>query len=88
MRPTLSQMREKGVLHYRGKQYRYIRFTCGRVERKWLKKECLVQLNQPYPKIENLSWLVLDLNDGKWKASDMPQYKTDEMAESVQASLF
>lgn len=76
IRPTLSQMRELGIRHYRGKQYKYLRFLCDRKERKMLMKECTVPLTIEYPKEDDLLWKVQG-DDGSWSPSGKPPYKTD-----------
>lgn len=75
-RPTLEQMKQYGIQHYRGKQYRYITFLCSKKEQKRLMKECTVELNLNYPKDDNLMWKKQGY-DGKWVVSEMPPYKTD-----------
>lgn len=77
VRPTLEQMREYNIQHYRGKQYRYFKFLCGRLEKKHLLKECLLDLTEPHPKIEDLTWTMRDINSGKWVECDNPPYETD-----------
>lgn len=34
VRPTLKQMKQFNILHFKGKQYRYLYFLCGKKERK------------------------------------------------------
>lgn len=79
IRPTLEQMRTHNIEHYRGKQYRYIRFLCGKKEKKKLIKDCLVSLDNPRPKEKDLCWRKKDLITGKWIESDKPPYLTDLM---------
>lgn len=76
VRPTLEQMKEFNIKHYKGKQYRYIRFLCGKIEKRRLIKECLLDLSEPHPKDDDLSWTVRD-EKGKWVNCDRPDYKTD-----------
>lgn len=73
IRPTLEQMQEFNIQHYKGNQYRYIYFLN---DEKKLKKECLVELNRNYPKDDSLIWKVQDKN-GKWTNCGMPPYTTD-----------
>ena len=40
-------------------------------------KECLIDLTQPRPKDDDLSWTVKDVNTGKWVESTKPPYITD-----------
>lgn len=77
VRPTLEQMVRNNILHYRGKQYRYLMFLCSNNEQKKLRKECLIDLNLPNPKDNDLSWRVKDCSTGKWIKSDKPLYLTD-----------
>ena len=77
VRPTIQQMRQNNISHYRGKQYRYLMFLCSNTEKKKLKQECLIDLTLPNPKDDDLSWRVKDLNTGKWIKSEKPLYLTD-----------
>lgn len=82
VRPTLDQMNELGIYHYRGKQFAYLKFLCGKTEKKRLMKECLMNLNTPYPKEQDLEWKVRG-RDGKWRICDKPPYITDIDANSI-----
>ena len=77
VRPTLEQMKEYDIKHYRGKQYRYFKFLCGKQEKRHLLKECQVDLTQPLPKYEDLKWRVKDIDTGKWMDCGKPPYVTD-----------
>lgn len=76
IRPTLEQMKHLNILHFKGKQYKYLTFLCSKVEKKRLIKECLVELSNNYPKENDLLWKVQDGN-GQWKQSSRPPYQTD-----------
>lgn len=77
VRPTLEQMREFNIRHYKGKQFRYIYFLCGKTEKKRLLRECLVNVQLPRPKNKDLWWRIKNVKTGKWVFCDMPDYKTD-----------
>ena len=77
VRPTVEQMREYGIEHYRGKQFRYFKFLCGKHEKRRLLKECLLDLTEPNPKEDDLTWTKRDLTTGKWVKCDKPPYTTD-----------
>lgn len=77
VRPTLEQMRQFNIQHFKGKQYRYLYFLCDKKEKKRLLEECLIDLNLPRPKDDNLSWTIKDLKTGKWIESKKPPYVTD-----------
>lgn len=77
VRPTLEQMKQFNIQHFKGKQYRYLRFLCGKIEKKRLLKECLIDLTLPNPKDDDLSWTIKDLETGKWIKSNKPPYMTD-----------
>lgn len=77
VRPTLEQMRDFNIRHYKGKQFRYIYFLCGKTEKKRLLRECLVNTQLPRPKNNDLWWRVKNVTTGKWVFCDMPDYKTD-----------
>ena len=77
VRPTLEQMRELNIRHYKGKQYRYIYFLCSRTEQKRLKDSCLEPLDLARPKDKDLEWRVKDIDSGKWVKCDKPKYVSD-----------
>ena len=77
LRPTLDQMRDLNINHYKGSQYRYIYFLCDKKEKKRLQDECLVNLTLPRPKDNDLEWRVKDIDSGKWIECNKPPYKTD-----------
>ena len=77
VRPTVEQMRNYNILHFKGKQYRYLLFLCDRKEKQKLVEEFLIDLGLPRPKDDDLMWRVKDLDTGKWVESDKPPYKTD-----------
>jgi hypothetical protein len=77
VRPTLEQMRQFNIQHFKGKQYRYLMFLCDKKETKRLMNECLIDLSLPRPKDDDLSWTIKNLFTGKWEASDKPPYTTD-----------
>lgn len=77
VRPTLEQMKKFNIQHFKGKQYRYLLFLCDKKEKKRLLKECLIDLSEPRPKDDDLSWTIKDLNTGKWVESKKPPYVTD-----------
>ena len=76
VRPTYEQMQKEGVIHIRGRQFKYLTFLCSKVEKKKLLKECLIDLNQEYPKEEQLKW-EKQIGKGVWIECDKPFYKTD-----------
>jgi hypothetical protein len=77
VRPTLEQMRQFNIQHFKGKQYRYLMFLCDKWEKRRLLNECLIPLNEPRPKDNDLSWTVKNLATGKWEESAKPPYVTD-----------
>ena len=77
VRPTMEQMKKYGILHFKGKQYRYLLFLCDRKEKQKLMDECLIDLELPRPKDHDLSWRVKDAETGKWVDCDKPPYATD-----------
>lgn len=76
VRPTLEQMNQYGIQHYKGKQYRYIYFLCDNSEKDRLKKECTVPLTLQHPKDNDLIWKIKDY-EGHWDYCGKPPYKTD-----------
>lgn len=76
VRPTLEQMNKLGIIHYKGKQFKYVYFVCDKRMKKNLIKECIVELNREYPKEKDLQWKVKN-KEGKWEKCDKPPYITD-----------
>ena len=77
VRPTLEQMRNFNIQHFKGKQFRYLMFLCNKKEKKRLIEECLVSLSDTNPKDNDLSWTVKNVYSGKWEKSKKPPYRTD-----------
>lgn len=77
VRPNTEQMQQFGIQHFKGKQYRYLMFLCDKWERKKLMAECLIDLNEPRPKDNDLTWTVKNIQSGKWDNSNKPPYVTD-----------
>lgn len=75
-RPTLEQMNKFNISHYKGKQFKYLLFTCDKQTQKKLISECTVNLSRNYPKEKDLEWKV-KTPEGKWIKSEKPPYKTD-----------
>ena len=57
-RPTFEQQQEAGIQHYKGKQFKYLFFTCNKREKKRLMKECNEMLSRKYPKEDDLEWKI------------------------------
>lgn len=90
IRPTREQMREMGIDHYRGRQFKYLKFLCSKKEKKRLLSECLIEFGE-YPKESALEWQRYDVDGGKWASCGMPEIRTDDYTdarESKQLSLF
>lgn len=86
VRPTPEQRKQYDIGWYKGRQFRYIYFTCDKKEKKRLMKECQFELSKNYPKQEDLKWRVKDENN-KWVDSDMPPFKTDSKSTDFMKSL-
>lgn len=82
VRPTNEQMKELNIRYYKGKQYEYIRFLCGKTEKKRLLKTSLIQKEKP-PKEDSLEWKVRNVDNGKWEVCDKPPYITDTNAKEI-----
>ena len=76
IRPTWEQMRENNILHIRGRQFKYIKFLCGKTIKKKLLNECQIELTNTYPKDKDLYWEIQQ-EKGKWVEYHKPDYKTD-----------
>lgn len=82
VRPTKEQMKQYNIEHYKGKQFKYFKFLCSKQERKKLLKECVVDLNIPFPKERDLMWKVKN-ESGKWVNSGRPKYVSDLTKDEV-----
>ena len=78
VRPTIEQM----------KQYRYIYFVCNKNEQKRLENECLVPLDLPRPKDNDLWWRIKDIDSGKWIYCDKPKYVSDLTPGYIQSTNY
>lgn len=81
-RPTAKQMKEYGIEHYKGKQFKYLLFVCDKRTARELQRECLESLSRDYPKEKDLAWKAKDLS-GKWVVCEKPPYKTDSSVENM-----
>ena len=87
VRPTVTQMQQYGIEHYKGKQFRYVMFLCSKAEQKRLAKECTAPLNRDYPKDADL-WWKRQTGAGSWVECDKPAYRTDFCRDNVIAFDF
>lgn len=91
-RPTEEQLKAEHIEHYKGKQFKYVKFLCGNKEKKALLRECLVPTDMPYPKEADLEWKIKNLATGEWQTASIPNYITDIKIEQLlptdQISLF
>ena len=83
VRPTLEQMKQFNIQHFKGKQYRYLMFLCDRKEQRRLLAECMIDLSEPRPKDDDLSWTVKNLDTGKWEDTTKPPYITDTNSKEI-----
>lgn len=96
VRPTLQQMREYNIKHYKGKQYRYLMFLCDKKLETKLRQECLIDISLPRPKDNDLQWTIRNTNTGKWEVAEKPFYiadmddeqKSQMLNENKQLSIF
>ena len=88
IRPTQEQMKELGLEHYKGHQYKYFLILADKSEKKALldewnsiklavieKSKGRISFNRP--KEKDLWWKKYDLNTGKWHSCEKPPYTTD-----------
>lgn len=71
-----------GWRHYRGKQFRYVRFLCGANERKRLIKASTEEWSWHGPKHADLAWMVKD--GGRWVQCGIPEFVSGEAGFSSQ----
>lgn len=72
-RPTFEQLVEWGWKHYKGKQFKYLYFTCSKKVKKELLSKCNIKLSTDYPKDKDLAWKV-KVGIGKWIAANLPTF--------------
>lgn len=93
-RPSKLQLRLAGILHYKGKQFRYLMPLVKGKKVDELLQSSTVEWTRHYPKEEELAWKVLR-QDGKWVESDAPVFnntsykfnKVKEMSGGVQGVM-
>ena len=73
-RPTKELLKEKNWNHYKGKQFRYVRFLCNKIEKRKLLTESLVSWTINYPKVADLEWQIQDLETAEWRPVDKINY--------------
>lgn len=78
IRPTWEQMEKNNIQHIRGKQFKYLKFLCGKTLKRRLIKESLIPLNNNYPKEKDLEWKKQTAKS-KWEICNIPYYKTDNI---------
>ena len=76
VRPTLEQMNQLNITHFKGKQFKYVYFLCDKKTQRALKEECTESLSKNYPKEKDLKWKE-KTKEGKWIECNRPPYKTD-----------
>lgn len=86
VRPTAEQMKQYGISHYKGKQFKYLFFVCDKKTARNLTKECLETLSREYPKEEALAWKQKD-EKGKWAFCERPPYITDTDTQNITQRL-
>lgn len=68
-RPNKQFLEENDWSHYKGKQLRYIYFTCDNRRKNRLLKESQVTWSRVYPKEGDLEWKKKNLKTGDWEVS-------------------
>jgi len=81
-RPTRQQLKQLEWDHVKGKQFRYIYFTCDKKERKKLLTESTVLWTTDYPKHSSLEWKKQNLENGDWLVCSELPYNTTINSES------
>lgn len=76
IRPTVEQQIYYGIEHYRGNQYKYLYFLCGKYAKRYLLKHCEFEIQKP-PKKDSLRWQKYNTLTKKWQECDMPPYVSD-----------
>lgn len=72
-RPTFEQLEEWGWKHYKGKQFKYVYFTCSRKMKKELLRTCKIEVSIKHPKDKDLEWKV-KVGKGKWVGANIPTF--------------
>ena len=71
-RPTFEEMRRVGWKHFRGKQFRYVKFLCADDLRSVLLQESPFTWTTSYPKHTDLEWKIQDSRT--WAACSQPRF--------------
>ena len=90
IRPNKKQLLEYGIDRYKGKQFKYLKFLCSKVEKKKLIKESKIELNFKYPKEKDLCWKKYELKNDLWVECGKPPYITDTrfLEDDLQMNIF
>jgi hypothetical protein len=86
-RPNKEMLLKNGWNHYRGRQFRYVRFLCNKIEKRKLLTESLVLWNTEYPKEKDLKWQVQDLSNGEWKDVDRILYNSSVTTQANKTAI-
>ena len=71
-RPTSKEMVQMGWKHFRGKQFRYVKFLCARDLQAVLLRESPFTWTTNYPKHADLEWKTQE--GGKWVTCPQPRF--------------
>ena len=81
-RPTFAQLCALGWRHFKGKQFRYVRFLCDSKEREKLLAESQFEWSTKYPKAEALQWQE-HVGKGKWDVCAQPKFTGTKILKGV-----
>ena len=76
-RPTKEFLVEHNWSHWKGRQFRYLVFTCDKRTKRDLLKESPFRWNTDYPKGKDLTWTEKNLSTGKWEERTSIPYDKD-----------
>ena len=78
--------RQQGITRLKGFQFKYLLFTCGRLEKKRLMRECTHELSNEYPKMEDIKFFTKQ--GGKYLESEFPKYKETISSQELKEMCF
>ena len=78
VKPNAEEKKKYGITHIKGKQFRYVYFTCGYSERNRLVQESEFEWNTNYPRLEDCSWRKW-VGRWKWVDCEKPVIKSDSL---------
>ena len=91
VRPTSDEKINYQINHFKGKQFMYVYFLCGKTQKRNLIKESPYTWNNNYPKLEDCQWEKW-VAPKRWESCHQPTINTDyigtlSLTKNIQGTL-